>query len=97
MAKDVLVTAHKINQRKKTAKKAKIISILLLFFLTITFLILSLVYKGGKFVITLDPNSELETSLVLYEEKITKKEKENYMLKRCHLWTTFQLNGYQLI
>ena len=69
MAKDVLVTAHKINQRKKTAKKAKIISILLLFFLTITFLILSLVYKGGKFVITLDPNSELETSLVLYEEK----------------------------
>ncbi len=75
MAKDVLVTAHKINKRKKTAKKAKIISILILFFLSVTFIILSLIYKGGKFVITLDPNSELETSLILYEEKDYKEGK----------------------
>ena len=75
MAKDVLVTAQKINRRKKTNKVAKVVSLFLLIILTITFLILSLVYKGGKFVITLDPNSDLETSLVLYEEKDYKEGK----------------------
>ena len=75
MAKDVLVTAHKINRRKKQRKIARIVSLVLLFLLTATFIILSLVYKGGRFIITLDPNSELETSLVLYEEKDYKEGK----------------------
>ncbi len=75
MAKDVLVTAHKINKRKKTRKIARIVSLVLLFLLTATFIILSLIYKGGRFVITLDPNSDLETSLVLYEEKDYKEGK----------------------
>ena len=75
MAKDILITADKINKRKKANRMAKIVSLLLLVFLTITFIILSLVYKGGKFVITLDPNSDLETSLILYEEKDYKEGK----------------------
>lgn len=75
MAKDVLVTAGKINRRKKTVKTAKIVSLCLLILLTFVFLILSLIYKGGKFVITLDPNSDLETSLVIYENLEDHEEK----------------------
>jgi hypothetical protein len=75
MAKDVLVTADKINKRKKINKLAKKISLILLILLTFAFVILSLIYKGGKFVITLDPNSDLETSLALYENSEDKEAK----------------------
>ena len=69
MASEVLVTADKINRRKKTRKIARIVSLCIFLLLTIAFIILSIIYKGGKFVITLDPNSELEDSLVIYESK----------------------------
>ncbi len=75
MAKDVLVTADKINKRKKLNKLAKKTSLILLVILTLVFIILSLIYKGGKFVITLDPNSDLETSLALYENSEDKEAK----------------------
>ena len=75
MAKDVLVTADKINKRKKINKLAKKVSLILLILLTFVFVILSLIYKGGKFVITLDPNSDLETSLALYESSEDKEAK----------------------
>ena len=69
MAKEVLVTAEKINRRKKTRKLARILSLIILLFLTVVFIILSLIYKGGKFVITLDPNSQLDNSIVIYDSK----------------------------
>ena len=72
MARDVLVTAGKINRRKKVVKRAKIISLCLLLLLTIVFVILSVIYKGGQFIITLDPNSDLETSLVIYDKLMPK-------------------------
>ena len=75
MARNVLVTADKINKRKKTKKIAKIVSLVILIGLTFVFIVLSLIYKGGKFVITLDPNSDLETSLALYENSEDKEAK----------------------
>lgn len=72
---EVIVTAKKINRRKKLIKYTKIISLCVFILLTIAFIILSLIYKGGKFTITLDPNSELESSLVLYENSEDKDEK----------------------
>ena len=70
MAGEVLVKANKISRRKKTIKITKIVSLVLFIFLTLTFIILSLIYKGGKFVITLDPNADLESSIIIYENKI---------------------------
>ena len=72
---EVLVTAQKINRRKKIIKYTKIISLIVFIFLTIVFIILSLIYKGGKFTITLDPNSELESSLILFENSEDKEPK----------------------
>ncbi len=69
MAKEVLVTADKINRRKKIVKITKRVSLILFILLAFIFIILSLIYKGGKFVITLDPNAEMETSLILYENQ----------------------------
>ena len=70
MAGEVLVKANKISRRKKTIKITKIVSLVLFIFLTLTFIVLSLIYKGGKFVITLDPNADLESSIIIYENKI---------------------------
>lgn len=75
MAKDIVVTAQKINRRKKTIKRAKIVSLSILVFLTVIFVVLSLIYKGGKFVITLDQNLNVESSIVLYDNKEDKEEK----------------------
>lgn len=68
MSKPVIVTADKIRKRKKIIKIVKIVFLCILSFLTILFIILSFIYNGGKFVITLDPNSSLESSLALFED-----------------------------
>lgn len=67
MAKDVIVTAQKINRRKKTIKIAKITSVCILVFLTAVFIILSLIFKGGKFVIQLDKDATRDSVLAIYE------------------------------
>ena len=69
MALEVLVTAEKINRRKKKKKITKIVVSSIFLVLTITFIILSIIFKGGKFVITLDQNADLEDSLVIYDSK----------------------------
>ena len=68
MANEVIVKASKIQRRKKMNKIAKIASLCIFVFLTIIFIVLSMIYKGGKFVITLDPNADLENDLVIYED-----------------------------
>jgi len=70
MASEVLVKAKKIKRRKQTIKITKIVSLCLFIFLTLTFIVLSLIYKGGNFVITLDRNADLESSLIIYENKV---------------------------
>ena len=67
MAGEILVKADKINRRKKTIKFTKIASLILFVLLTVIFVVLSVIYKGGKFVITLDPNSDLESDLIIYD------------------------------
>jgi hypothetical protein len=67
MAGEVLVKANKIKNRKKMNKVTKIVTLCLFVFLTIVFIILALIYKGGKFIITLDQNNKLQNSIILYE------------------------------
>lgn len=73
MAKDILVTADKINKREKLKKIAKISSISIFIVLTLVFIILSVIYKGGKFVITLDYNKDLDNSLIIYENEMDRQ------------------------
>ena len=67
MAKEVLVTAEKLHKRKKKVKLAKRVSLIILIVLTILFIVLTLVFKGGKFVIQLDKSASRDSSLVIYD------------------------------
>ena len=71
--KTVVVTADKVKRRKKSLKISKIVILCIFTFLMATFIVLGLVYNGGRFTITLDPNFSLETGLVIYENKEEKR------------------------
>lgn len=65
----VKVTAEKLDKRKKRLKITKIIVFVSFLVLILAFFILSIVYKGGHFTVTLDPNFSLKSGIVLYETK----------------------------
>ena len=67
MAKDVLLTAEKLHKRKRLIKRAKITSLVILVVLTVLFIVLTLIFKGGKFVIQLDKGATRDSSLVIYD------------------------------
>ena len=57
----VKVTAEKLDKRKKRLKYTKRIVIILFILLLAIFFILMVVYKGGNFTVTLDPNFSLKS------------------------------------
>ena len=65
--KEVVVTADKIKKRKKFYKRTKIIVFIILLILIFAFIILSIVYNGGRFTVTLDNNFALKSGIILYE------------------------------
>ncbi len=75
MAKEVIVSANKIKKRKKTFKIVKIGLACLLLFLIFAFIILNVIYKGGRFTVTLDRRLAVDSKIVLYEDNEIKEEK----------------------
>ena len=69
MVGTVKVTASKLEKRKKRLKITKIIVFVSFLVLILAFFSLSIVYKGGHFTVTLDPNFSLKSGIVLYENK----------------------------
>ena len=67
MAKSVVVTAEKIAKRKKNLKFTKLFFLIITLLLSILFVILSFIYNGGKFIISLDKNFALKNNIVIYE------------------------------
>lgn len=65
--KTVKVTADKVKNREKTIKRVKIAITIILIILILLFLVLSLVYKGGRFTVTLDPNFAIRSGIVIYD------------------------------
>lgn len=64
---NVKVTAQKLEKRKKRLKYTKRIVIILFILLLAIFFVLMVIYKGGSFTVTLDPNFSLKSGLVLFE------------------------------
>lgn len=75
MAKEVVVKAKKVYGRKKKFSNIKIILSILLLVLVLIFIILGVIYKGGKFTITLDKRLSRESGIVLYEDLLVKESK----------------------
>lgn len=69
MAGTVKVTAEKLDKRKKRLKVTKMVVFISFLILIMAFFILSIIYKGGHFTVTLDPNFSLKSGIVLYENK----------------------------
>lgn len=66
----VVYTADQIKKRKKRIKRAKIIVGIVFLFLMLFFVILSLVYNGGAFTVTLDPNFHTKTGIAIYTDEL---------------------------
>ena len=66
---DIKVTANSLEKRKKRLRIAKIVVFVLFVVLLITFFVLGIIYKGGRFTVTLDPNFTNKSGIVLYETK----------------------------
>lgn len=75
MAKEVVVKAHRVYDRKKRYKRTRIIVTIILLILIFAFIILSIIYKGGRFTVTLDPNLALDSGIVIYEDSEMKEGK----------------------
>ena len=78
---EVKVTAKKLKDRKTRAKRAKIILLILIILFTFAYLILGIVYNGGRFTITLDPNFGIKSGIVMYENHEVKEKKNRLYAK----------------
>lgn len=66
--KNVVVTADKVRRRKILLKNVKIFILILFLILISMFVVLGLVYNGGRFTVTLDPNLSVKSGLIIYED-----------------------------
>ena len=74
MARNVIVTADKVRNRKRTWRIVRISLLLLLLFMIVTFFILRIIYYEGRFTIVLD-RGLLEEGLVIFEdERVPRRE-----------------------
>ena len=64
---EVKVTAKQLKNRKKRAKIAKITLIILIVIFTVAYFILGIIYNGGRFTVTLDPNFSIKSGIILYD------------------------------
>ena len=75
MAKEVIVKASTIAKRKKRYTKTKVVISIILLVMIFAFIILSIIYKGGQFTITLDQRLANDNKIVIYEDNEIKENK----------------------
>lgn len=75
MAKEVIVKASTIAKRKKRYTKTKVVISIILLVMIFAFIILSVIYKGGQFTITLDQRLANDNKIVIYEDNEIKENK----------------------
>lgn len=92
MAKEIKVTADKIYKRKKVYNKFKIILGIVLLVLVFSFIILSIIYKGGKFTVTLDRNLALDNNIVIYDDLEAKDGKRKLEAKDLDFMDNISIN-----
>lgn len=67
MAREVIVTADKVKNRKKKSRIVRKALFVLLIFLIILYIILDIIYSEGRFTVTLDSNKTLESGLAIFD------------------------------
>ena len=89
----ITLDSEKVKKREERIKILKITILLILLFLIILYFILRVVYELGDFTVSLDPQLEEKSGLVMYEhladkqnKRILKAEKLEYMDNICVKW-----------
>ena len=67
MAKEVIVTADKVKNRKRIFKIVRKALFILLIFLVLLYIVLEIIYNEGKFTVILDSNETLESGLAIFD------------------------------
>ncbi len=67
MAKEVIVTADRVNKRKRNARIVRKALFVLLIFLIVLYIILDVLHSGGSFTVILDSNETLESGLAIFD------------------------------
>lgn len=88
----VKVTAKNIKKRERIIKRVSIVIIVLVMLLLILFSILSLIYRGGDFIITLDPNFSLKSGLKMYDDPELKDNKIKMYAKGIDFMDNISIN-----
>ena len=70
------MTVKKITKRKTRLKKIKLSLCVILVLLILLYIILTLIYKEGRFTISLDKNLRLNKGIVLFDNSQTKEFKD---------------------
>lgn len=89
---NVKVTAQKLEKRKKRLKYTKRIVIILFILLLAIFFVLMVIYKGGSFTVTLDPNFSLKSGLVLFEHLDNPEPKNRLYAKEIDFMDNISVN-----
>jgi hypothetical protein len=67
MAKEVIVTAKRVKNRKRLSKVVRISLLILLVFLILLYIVLEIIYNEGRFTVILDSNRTLESGLAVFD------------------------------
>ena len=67
MAREVIVTADKVKERKRKGRIIRRSLLILLVFLILLYILLDVIYSEGKFTVTLDSNKTLESGLAIFD------------------------------
>lgn len=92
MAKEVVVKASTIAKRKKRYQKTKLTISIVLLILIFSFIILSVIYKGGRFTITLDPRLSTDNRIVIYEDNEIKESKRKLVARDLDFMDNISIN-----
>lgn len=88
----VKVTAKNINNREDRIKKTTTFIIVLFAILTFVFMLLMVLYNGGRFSISLDPNFSVESGVFMYENEETKDPKLRLYAKEIEFMDNISIN-----
>lgn len=87
------LNSEKVKKREQKIKILKITILLILLFLIILYFILRVIYELGDFTVSLDPQLQEKSGLIMYEHladkqnrRILKAEKLEYMDNICVQW-----------
>lgn len=72
---EIIIAAKELKKDNDKLKKIKLIIFVILAILVLFFIVLSIVYNGGRFTISLDPTLSIENGIILYDDPVIKENK----------------------